>query len=126
MGRTVELQPWITLRGATGWPELMQEVDDWLDVSNYKTASVRIELRQIYGAVTGCTLYLEGCDQSGGLFTTHKSLGSANVGTTMVYLLRQAPYGAAERLNNLLRWKVVGPGNNGEWVACFRITAVFK
>ncbi|MBM4355587.1 MAG: hypothetical protein FJ109_17660, partial [Deltaproteobacteria bacterium] len=97
MGKTMELQPWITLRGATGWDGIMQEIDDWLDVSNYNSAIVRIELRQIYGATTGCTLYLEGCDQSGGVYTTHKSLGVANVGTTLVYLSKQPPYGVAEK-----------------------------
>ena len=122
-GKTVIMQEWLSIRGATGWTGILQEVEDWLDTSDYSSAAVRIELP----AIAGCTLYLEGCDQSGGSFTTHKSLDAATAnGATMVTLLRQAPYGAAEKLNTLMRWRVAGPGSPNAWSSCFRITVVFK
>ena len=122
-GKTVMMQEWLSIRGATGWTGILQEVEDWLDTTDYNTAAVRIEL----SAISGCTLYLEGCDQSGGSFTAHKSLDTATTnGATVVTLLRQAPYGAAEKLNSLLRWRVAGPGGGASWSACFRISGVFK
>jgi hypothetical protein len=99
----------------------LQEVEDWPDASAYDTVSARIELPSI----SGCTLFLEGCDQSGGTYVTHKALDSAVSGSTVVTLLRQAPYGAPEKLYSLLRWRVVGPGT-APWSICFRITGVFK
>jgi len=122
MGTTFELQPWITLRGNSSWDGIMQEVEDWVDTSNYNMGIVRVEAP----FMTGCTLYLEGCDQSGGSFVTHASLGSGQTGASLVYLYRAAPYGATDRLNVLLRWKVLNVGGGGEWEACFRMTAVLK
>jgi hypothetical protein len=122
MGRTVEMQPWITIRGQTGWAGIMQEVEDWLDTSRYSSAVVRVEVP----CLSSCTLYLEGCDQSGGSFVVSGTFGTAVTTPSLVYLLRQAPFGASDRLSNLLRWRVVGPGSDGAWTACFRISVIFK
>ena len=122
-GKKVMLQWWLALRGATGWTGILQEVEDWLRTDAYNSAVVRIEMP----AISGATLYLEGCDQSGGSFTVHKALDAATAGgATEVTLLRQAPYGAAEKLNTLMRWRVAGPGSPNAWSSCFRITVVFK
>jgi hypothetical protein len=112
-------QGWVFARGQTGWNGLEQEPEEWIE-SEFNTAAVQMEVPWI----SGCTLYLEGCDQSGGSFVVHKEVAAA--GNTIVYLSRQAPAGAAEHLNNLLRWKVVGPGSPAPWQTCFRITVVFK
>jgi len=123
MGKRVVIENWMSLRGATGWTGVMQEVEDWVDTSDYNSAVVRIEV----SSIAGCTLYLEGCDQSGGSFVTHKAIDAATSdGATVVTLLRQVPFGAAERLNTLMRWRVTGPGSPNAWSANFRITGVFK
>jgi hypothetical protein len=119
-GTTFELQPWITIRGTTATAGITPEFDDWLDTTNYNLAQLRVEAP----FVTGCTLYLQGCDQSGGDFVTHASFGSGQTGASTVRLIRTAPPGATDRLNELLRWKVLSSGGN--WEACFRITSVLK
>jgi len=121
--KKVILQEWLSAAGATGWTGILQEVEDWLNTEDYDSAVVQVELP----AISGATLYIEGCDQSGGSFVTHKALDAATSGgATVVTLLRQAPYGSASKLSTLMRWRVTGPGSPSAWSATFRVSAVFK
>jgi len=120
MGVTVDMtNGLICLLAATGWTGTVQDIEDWLNTLRYKLATVLMEVPY----VSGCTVYLEGCDQSGGSFTIHKGIDTPCY--TVVNLNRLAPFGTEERLNALMRWRVVGPGT-AAWKACFRMTSVFK
>jgi len=116
------LAEWTALAGATGWTGIFQEVEDWLNTEDYDSAVVQVELP----AISGATFYVEGCDQSGGSFVTHKALDGTMIGNTQFTLLRQAPYGSAAKLATLMRWRVAGPGSPNAWSATFRVSAVFK
>lgn len=120
MGTTVMMSDWTYWRGATGWEGILQEVESWLKMDRWRTGAFRVEMPWISAA----TFYLEGCDQSGGSFVIHKELAQAC--NTIVYLSKQAPFGVPERLNNLIRVRVVGPGSDNPWEVCFRVTAVLK
>jgi len=120
MGVTMELKPWMTLKG--NWAveaTVIQELDDWIDTSACKSGVLQAEIL----TVSGGTLYVEGCDVQGGSFTTHASYTTGLSTATLVYLNKNAPYGATDRLSNLIRWKFVGIGI---WEASFRFTLVLK
>jgi hypothetical protein len=118
-GVTVELQPWITLKGTSGTAGVIQELDEWIDTSAHKSGVLQAEILKIANG----TLYVEGCDVQGGSFTTHASYTTGLSAATLVYLNKNIPYGAAERLSNLIRWKFISSGN---WDASFRLTLVLK
>ncbi len=120
IGRSFEMQPWTTLRGDATWSGVMEEFEEWVDTGDAGLGIVRVEAPFI----TGCTLYLEGCDDAGGSFTTQASFGAGQTGASLVYLYQEAPFGAASRKYRLLRWKVVSAGGN--WEACFRLNVVLK
>ncbi len=120
-GTTFELQAWKTIRGNSSFAGVMQEVEDWVDTSKYTMGVVRVEAPYI----SGCCLYLQGCDQTQGAYTDHATFTGGQTAASLVYLLRSAPYGASDRLNKLLRWKVLSPGT-GDWEVCFRMTTVLK
>jgi len=120
MGVVVELTPWVTLKGTSASSGVLQELDEWLDTSSYKIGVLESEVLK----VSGGTLYVEGCDVQGGSFTTHASYTQGLSAATLVYLNKNVPYGAAERLSNLIRWKFDSSG--GDWEASFRLTLVLK
>ena len=120
MGKTVEVKSWGTHRGTSATAGVTPEYRDWFDMSAFNLAVCRVEAPFI----TGCTVYLQGCDQSGGDFVTYAEFGSGQTAASLVYLTRAAPPGAADRLNDLFRWKILSAGGN--WEACFRVTAVLK
>ena len=118
-GVTMELQPWITLKGTSATTGVIQELDEWIDTSGYKSGVLQAEILR----VSSGTLYVEGCDVQGGSFTTHASYTVGLSAATLVYLNKNVPYGASSRLSNLIRWKFI---SSGDWDTSFRLTLVLK
>lgn len=119
-GKVVTVADWNTYMGTSATAGIIPEFRRWYDVSKFASMSCRVEAPFI----TGCTVYLQGCDQSGGDFVTHAEFGPGQTAASTVYLTRAAPPGAPDRLNRLFRWKILSAG--GDWEACFRITGVLK
>ena len=116
----MELQPWMTLKGSnTTTPMVIQELDEWIDTSAYKTGVLQAEILK----VSGGTLYIEGCDVQGGSFTTHAFYTVGLSSATLVFLNKNVPYGATNRLSNLIRWKFEATSS---WEASFRLTLILK
>ena len=119
-GKTIEVKPWSTHRGTSATAGIMPEFGQWVSMRGFSSAACRVEPPFI----TGCTVYLQGCDQSGGDFVTYAEFGPGQTSACTVFLTRAAPPGASDRLNDLFRWKILSAG--GDFEACFRITAVLK
>ena len=92
MGVTMELQPWVTLKGTSATAGVIQELDEWIDTSAYKSGVLQPEILKVAGG----TLYVEGCDVQGGSFTTHASYAAGLSSATLVYLNKNVPYGASD------------------------------
>jgi len=116
----MELAPWTTIKGTSATAGIIQELDDWIDTSSHKSGVLEADILK----VSGGTFYVEGCDVQGGSFTTHASYTAGLSASTLVYLNKNVPYGAPERLSNLIRWKFVSGG--GDWEVSFRLTLVLK
>ena len=120
MGTTVDLQKEVLLTCTTpGNLGLILQLNKWLNVSRYRVGQLVAEVHKL----SNCQLHVEGCDVQGGAFTTHASFTQAFTGACVISLNRNVPYGAAERLSNLMRWRIEA---TGDWTACFKVTAVLK
>jgi len=121
-GKTIELQPLITLRGETAtFREIIQDIEDVLDTQGASCAIVRLEVRYC----TDCTVYVEGAESEDSEFSTVVSQGEFTSVTPEVELMRlnrQVPAGKAGRLPNLLRWRVAADDGVTEWATTFRVT----
>ena len=121
MGTTVELQPWLTLQAAAAQTGPTQDMDEWVDTSNYNSAILQVEAPQ----VSNCTVVIESCDEVGGSFTTHIAVTAAAPGATVLYLLASQPVGSNSRMNDFVRWRIDAHPSNA-WETTFRLTMVLK
>jgi len=121
MGGILEIQPWITLRGASSSSDpIIQEISDWANTSDYRTAAIQSEILQ----VTGCTLSLQIADSASGEWETIESWTDGVSVAETLYLSRELDHGSPNRLANFMRWKIDRTSNN--WETCFRFNGVFK
>ncbi len=117
----VELQELLSLRGATGVAGVIQEMPLWVETTGYTTAVVRSEHPMLGNA----TLVVEGCDVQGGAFTTLAAFTQSAAAASYLYLSVSAPYGTAERLPTLIRWRI-DASLVAEWNVTFRLMLVLK
>ena len=119
MGKTVRLQKWLTMMGAANSGEL-QDIEDWLDTSNYKVGVLQVETPYI----SNCSLVIQGSDVEGGEFNTNGTFTQSATAASILYLSKAAPVGTPERLAKLVRWKIV-PGGSA-WTVTFQLSLVLK
>ena len=119
MIKSVELQPWLVMRGASQDYAVVQEVGDWVDASGHDVGTVSIEAPEM----TNCALYLEGCEDRGGVFMSINELTSSSP-LIVRNLLRAMPQGAPQHLYNYMRW-AIHPSANA-WSVTFRVSAILK
>lgn len=115
MSSTMDLQPVATIQGDAGQDGPLQDIDKWINTGNNKLGILQAEVSQ----VSGCTLVVEGCDVSGGSFTTHAASTQGAAGVCMVYLQKSAPVGVPGKLSELIRWKI--EAGAGAWDVTFKL-----
>ncbi len=120
MSRNVELQPWTVLRGAYSYYEIIQETPDWVNTSGHDIGTVTIEVPEL----TNAKFYLEGCDDSGGSFTSIKTVSAVSTTAYVGNMLRMMPMGSPGRLYSHLRWRVLP--TDDDWSVTFRVNTVLK
>jgi len=120
MGKIVELQPPTTVSGtpASAPVTYYQETDGSIDTSRYNSGVLLIRVQD----ALNCTVYVEGSDDGGQNFT--EIYGLSTRGDRTYYLNRLEPFGAANRLYKILRWRIVA--TTTDWTATFRVVIVLK
>lgn len=116
----MDMQPWVTIKGTASTSGVIQELDKWIETSRYQLGILQAE--SLY--MSGGTLYVEDCDLQGGSFATHATYAAGASVPALTYLNKNVPYGAGNRLSNLIRWRFISSG--GAWEVSFRLTLVLK
>ena len=108
-------QPWTTLDAAASAADITQPQDNWLDVGEAPSVTVRVDVMYL----TGATLAVQIAPAAHGPWSSAASFTSA---TKSVLITSAEPYSQARnQTQRYVRWFVDAPA--GPWNACFRMRA---
>ena len=117
MSEELTWQPWRTIDGAASTADIVQPEDNWLDVGDAPSVTVRVDVMFL----TGATLAVQIAPAAHGPWTTANSFTSA---TKSSLIMSAAPYGQTRNQNHrYVRWFIDAPASI--WTACFRMRAAF-
>jgi len=128
MGKTIAMQPWITLKGCTAYTAvLIQPVEGWINGENFTDAALNISL---VGGLTSagntlCSLVIETASAPEGPWSPIATIAAAYSQTTKYFTSRASEN--TDKFERFLRWKL-DPSlvTAADWTMTFKICATVK
>ncbi len=128
MGKTIAMQPWITLKGSPAYTAvLIQPVEGWVNGENFTEAALNIALA---GSLTTsgstlCSLVIETASAPEGPWSAVATVNAASLQTTMYFTSRASEN--TDKFERFLRWKL-DPSlvTASDWTMTFKICATMK
>jgi hypothetical protein len=120
MGKTVAMQPWVTIKNAVnGTFYVIQPAADWVNAENFTEAAINI----FVAGATGSTANL--CLETGAAPEgPWRQIGSSLSGTAVTVWYFTSREGGTDQFERFLRWKV--GGTSGVWSRTFKLCATLK
>jgi hypothetical protein len=126
MGKTFKMQPWITMKGHTGYLDpLIQPATGWVNGENFKDAVVDIKIASntVSAGSDLAELAIQTAVAPEGPWQTITTLTPAYTEVAKYYTSRE---GGTDQFERFLRWKMDGTGASGDWTMTFKICATLK
>ena len=118
MGKVFDLEELNTISGdAAG--TYYQDADRTADLSRYQSAVATLRMHDS----SGCAVYVEGVAADANDYVVYLTGVSGTPGTQTAHLNKLAAKGSADRLEPIMRWKIVA---TGPFSATFRVAVTVK
>ena len=111
--KAVDLQNHMCLAGTTPYT-ILQDEEAWLRIGDHRIGVLDVQV----AAMTGCTLYVEGCEMKGGSWSPIQATPGGTF-EQQFYLNRELPQGNPGRLPMYIRWRL--EASEADWLATFQL-----
>jgi len=127
MGKTYDMQPWVTMRGAQATTfNIVQPAETWVDGENADEVCLDITMpcNVVSAGSTYCALVVETSSAPGGPWTSLLTISDANFTRTTLYWTSKE--GGTNRFQRFIRYQLVPGAVSGNWTMTFKICATVR
>ena len=122
MGKTIEMQPWISFQVEQKIDDIIQPVAGWLDSKDHRHVTLDVRVLENDSSAGAASLVLETAQSPAGPWTTLDTHGAGYTQDVSIFKDDASPY-----VERFVRWRLdLSDGALADWKATFRICATLR